>query len=81
RLVVLAERFRCPRNFQPTMGSARARGEAERADPGEYRRAVAAYPVGEHVTGEHATGAYMTGGYAGPVRSGLVAEARRLVGI
>ncbi|MFD4656978.1 BTAD domain-containing putative transcriptional regulator [Kitasatospora sp. NPDC058444] len=43
RLVVLAERFRCLRNFQPTMGSAAARAEAERADPGECRRALAEY--------------------------------------
>lgn len=43
RLVVLAERFRCLRNFRPTMGSAEARAEAERADPGECRRAIAEY--------------------------------------
>ncbi|MER7583725.1 BTAD domain-containing putative transcriptional regulator [Kitasatospora sp. NPDC097691] len=43
RMIALAERFRCLRSFQPTMGSAAARCDAERADEGEYRRAVAAY--------------------------------------
>ncbi|MFJ2192096.1 ATP-binding protein [Kitasatospora sp. NPDC087861] len=43
RLVALAERFRCLRSFQPTMGSVAARRAAEEADPGEYQRAVARY--------------------------------------
>ncbi|RGD56837.1 AfsR/SARP family transcriptional regulator [Kitasatospora xanthocidica] len=65
RLVVLAERFRCLRTFQPTMGSAAARADAERADLAEYRRAVAAYG---------------SAGSAPADRSALAAEARRLVG-
>ncbi|MEU9044963.1 MULTISPECIES: BTAD domain-containing putative transcriptional regulator [unclassified Kitasatospora] len=43
RMVALAERFRCLRSFQPTMGSAPARRDAERADAGEYHRAVTGY--------------------------------------
>ncbi|MFF4381671.1 ATP-binding protein [Kitasatospora sp. NPDC001547] len=76
RLVVLAERFRCLRNFQPTMGSAAARGEAERADREEYRRAVAEYGA----AGIAATGGSVTG-CAAPDRSALAAEARRLLGV
>ncbi|MFF2078491.1 ATP-binding protein [Kitasatospora sp. NPDC058162] len=43
RMVALAERFRCPRSFQPTMGSAAARRDAERSDAERYRRAAEAY--------------------------------------
>lgn len=42
-LIALAERFRLPRNFQPTMSPARARRTAERADATEYTRAAAEY--------------------------------------
>lgn len=43
RLIALAERLRCPRNFQPTMSSARAREAAEHADKAAYADAVARY--------------------------------------
>ena len=43
RLVALAERFRCLRQFQPTMSSARARHAAERADASAYAAAVSSY--------------------------------------
>ncbi|MFD5461803.1 ATP-binding protein [Kitasatospora sp. NPDC127059] len=43
RMVALSERFGCSRSFQPTMGSAAARRDAERADPAGYERAVAGY--------------------------------------
>jgi hypothetical protein len=43
RLVALAERFRYPRQFQPTMSVARARRAAERADRPAYADAVSAY--------------------------------------
>jgi hypothetical protein len=40
RLVALAERFRFPRAFQPTMSAARARHAAEDADRPAYAEAV-----------------------------------------
>jgi len=43
RLVALAERFRFPRTFQPTMSAARARHAAERADRPAYAEAVSRY--------------------------------------
>jgi tetratricopeptide (TPR) repeat protein len=43
RLVALAERFRFPRNFQPTMSAARARRAAEQADRPAYDEAVSSY--------------------------------------
>jgi len=43
RLVALAERFRFPRNFQPTMATARARHAAEQADRPAYDEAVSSY--------------------------------------
>jgi hypothetical protein len=43
RLVALAERFRFPRNFQPTMAAARARRAAEQADRPAYDEAVSSY--------------------------------------
>jgi hypothetical protein len=42
-MLALAERFRFPRNFQPTMSAARARQAAERADKPAYADAVSAY--------------------------------------
>jgi predicted ATPase/DNA-binding SARP family transcriptional activator len=43
RMVALAERFRFPRNLQPTMSPARARHAAEHADRSAYADAVSAY--------------------------------------
>ena len=43
RLVALAERFRFPRTFQPTMSATRARHAAERADRPAYAEAVSRY--------------------------------------
>jgi predicted ATPase/DNA-binding SARP family transcriptional activator len=43
RLVALAERFRFPRTFQPTMSAARARQTAEHADRPAYAEAVSTY--------------------------------------
>jgi tetratricopeptide (TPR) repeat protein len=43
RLVALAERFRFPRNFQPTMSAGRARGAADQADRSAYHDAVSSY--------------------------------------
>jgi predicted ATPase/DNA-binding SARP family transcriptional activator/tetratricopeptide (TPR) repeat protein len=43
RMIALAERFRFPRNFQPTMSTARARDAAEQADRSAYADAVSAY--------------------------------------
>jgi hypothetical protein len=43
RMVALAERFRFPRNFQPTMSAARARNAAEHADRSAYADAVSTY--------------------------------------
>ena len=43
RLIALAERFRFPRNFQPTMSSARARQAAIHADRSAYDEAVSSY--------------------------------------
>jgi predicted ATPase/DNA-binding SARP family transcriptional activator len=43
RLVALAERFRFPRNFQPTMSAARARRAATDADRPAYDEAVSSY--------------------------------------
>jgi tetratricopeptide (TPR) repeat protein len=43
RMVALAERFRFPRNFQPTMSAARARRAAEQADRPAYDEAVSSY--------------------------------------
>jgi predicted ATPase/DNA-binding SARP family transcriptional activator/tetratricopeptide (TPR) repeat protein len=43
RMVALAERFRFPRNFQPTMSAARARHAAEHADRSAYADAVSTY--------------------------------------
>jgi predicted ATPase/DNA-binding SARP family transcriptional activator len=43
RLVALAERFRFPRTFQPTMSAARARHAAEHADRSAYAEAVSTY--------------------------------------
>ena len=43
RLVALAERFLFPRNFQPTMATARARHAAEQADRPAYDEAVSSY--------------------------------------
>ena len=43
RLMALAERFRFPRNFQPTMATARARHAAEQADRPAYDEAVSSY--------------------------------------
>jgi hypothetical protein len=43
RLVALAERFRFPRTFQPTMSAARARHAAEHADRPAYAEAVSTY--------------------------------------
>jgi predicted ATPase/DNA-binding SARP family transcriptional activator/tetratricopeptide (TPR) repeat protein len=43
RLIALAERFRCLRQFQPTMSAARARQAAERADRSAYDDAVSSY--------------------------------------
>jgi len=43
RMIALAERFRFPRNFQPTMSAARAREAAEHADRSAYADAVSAY--------------------------------------
>jgi predicted ATPase/DNA-binding SARP family transcriptional activator/tetratricopeptide (TPR) repeat protein len=43
RMIALAERFRFPRNFQPTMSSARARQAAVHADRPAYDEAVSSY--------------------------------------
>ncbi len=43
RMIALAERFRFPRNFQPTMSSARARRAAEQADRSAYADSVSSY--------------------------------------
>jgi tetratricopeptide (TPR) repeat protein len=43
RMVALAERFRFPRTFQPTMSAARARHAAEHADRSAYAEAVSTY--------------------------------------
>jgi predicted ATPase/DNA-binding SARP family transcriptional activator/tetratricopeptide (TPR) repeat protein len=43
RLVALAERFRFPRNFQPTMAAARVRQAATHADRPAYDEAVSSY--------------------------------------
>lgn len=43
RLVALAERFHCLRNFQPTMSSARARQDAQKAGRTAYADAVSEY--------------------------------------
>src|SRR6266511_1118848 len=43
RMVALAERFRFPRNFQPTMTAARARHAAEHAPRSAYADAVSTY--------------------------------------
>ena len=43
RLIALAERFRCLRQFQPTMSAARARQAAERADRSASDDAVSSY--------------------------------------
>ena len=43
RMVALAERFRFPRNFQPTMATARARRAAQQADRPAYDEAVSSY--------------------------------------
>ena len=45
RMIALAERFRFPRNFQPTMSAAAARADAERADREAYEEAVSTYAV------------------------------------
>jgi hypothetical protein len=42
-MIALAERFRFPRNFQPTMSSARARQAAIHADRPAYDEAVSSY--------------------------------------
>jgi predicted ATPase/DNA-binding SARP family transcriptional activator len=43
RMIALAERFRFPRTFQPTMSAARARRAAEHADRPAYADAVSTY--------------------------------------
>jgi predicted ATPase len=43
RMVALAERFRFPRNFHPTMSAGRARDVAEQADRPAYHDAVSSY--------------------------------------
>ncbi|HKF00317.1 MAG TPA: BTAD domain-containing putative transcriptional regulator [Actinomycetes bacterium] len=43
RMIALAERFRFPRNFQPTMSAARARRAAEQADRPAYDDAASSY--------------------------------------
>jgi predicted ATPase/DNA-binding SARP family transcriptional activator len=43
RMIALAERFRFPRNFQPTMASTRARHAAGQADRSAYDEAVSSY--------------------------------------
>jgi hypothetical protein len=43
RMIALAERFRFPRNFQPTMSTARARQAATQADRPAYDEAVSSY--------------------------------------
>jgi predicted ATPase/DNA-binding SARP family transcriptional activator len=43
RMIALAERFRFPRNFQPTMSSSRARRPATQADRPAYDEAVSSY--------------------------------------
>jgi tetratricopeptide (TPR) repeat protein len=48
RMVSLAERFRFPRNFQPTMSAARARQAAEQADRPAYDEAVSSYAGLDH---------------------------------
>ncbi|MFJ8209033.1 ATP-binding protein [Streptomyces sp. NPDC096033] len=45
RLLALTEFLRCPRSFQPTMSSARAREAARRADGAAYEEAVSGYAV------------------------------------
>jgi hypothetical protein len=42
-MIALAERFRFPRTFQPTMSAARARRAAEHADRPAYADAVSTY--------------------------------------
>jgi hypothetical protein len=42
-MIALAERFRFPRNFQPTMSAGRARAKAEQADRPAYHDAVSSY--------------------------------------
>jgi hypothetical protein len=42
-MVALAERFRFPRNFHPTMSAGRARDVAEQADRSAYHDAVSSY--------------------------------------
>jgi predicted ATPase/DNA-binding SARP family transcriptional activator/tetratricopeptide (TPR) repeat protein len=48
RMVALAERFRFPRNFQPTMSAARVRQAAEQADRPAYDQAVPSYAGLDH---------------------------------
>jgi predicted ATPase/DNA-binding SARP family transcriptional activator len=43
RMIALAERFRFPRTFQPTMSAGRARHAAEHADKSAYADAVSTY--------------------------------------
>ncbi|QFZ18926.1 ATP-binding protein [Saccharothrix syringae] len=43
RMIALAERFPFPRTFHPTMASAPARADAERADRAAYDEAVSSY--------------------------------------
>jgi hypothetical protein len=43
RMIALAERFRFPRNFQPTRSTARARQAATQADRPAYDEAVSSY--------------------------------------
>ena len=43
RMIALAERFRFPRNFQPTMSTPRARQAATQADRPAYDEAVSSY--------------------------------------
>jgi hypothetical protein len=42
-MIALAGRFRFPRNFQPTMATARARRAAQQADRPAYDEAVSSY--------------------------------------
>ncbi|SCL32980.1 Predicted ATPase [Micromonospora rhizosphaerae] len=48
RLIALAERFGCLRNFQPSMSSAAARRAAEQADRAAYDEASASYAALGH---------------------------------
>ncbi|XVS61196.1 ATP-binding protein [Actinosynnema sp. CA-299493] len=43
RMLALAERFRFPRDFHPTMSAASVRADAERADRAAYDEAVSSY--------------------------------------